>query len=622
MLVSNKRMMRTAIAGIALLTSLAVVGVPMMSAAAAQPQPFQLYSSGWSTSWTYNGYAPNYAFTSMPMYVDLPLALLIQPSGRYVPELAQSWKIVGNQLRIMLQPGAKWQNGAPVTSQDVVDTYLLGATVGWPWLNVATSVQAPNNREVVFQLRPHVSGTTAPVPAQTVLLSVLNNFVFPSSVYGKLVTPKLKSEVETYATTVPATAGTPPSSVNTQAHDYLIQAGQSLLAFNPPTLVGDGPFQLQGMTSEQKNLVRWPGYFGASKIHVPQIVAWNDTSNTLATTQMFAGKMDYGWPSENSGIIKRWEAEANHHYTTVPTTGGEAFYFNDRSYPLNIVKVRQALAYLVNRRSLTIAESGFLKNTVNTYPTGLPHTLRMLYIGSDATMKKLGFNSYAYNPARARQILISLHFTNRNGKWYTPKGQPFTISIISPGGWSGTQISSNNLASQLTAFGIQTTASAVEQPGIWTQVLQGNFQMTWDWYGFFNPFPINSLQSTLLYQNYGPPTTAAPVPGTTPTVGMGFGPKVNIPGIGSTNLAESLMAAGYVSDPAKIHQLVLDYAKLVNEDIPFLPFDTKASETFWSTANYTDWPSLSNKTLWGAAGANPPAALLMMMMQGYIRPVG
>ncbi len=622
MQISNKRMMRGMLAGGALLTALAAVGVPGGAAAAAAPQPFNLYSGGWGTSWTNNGYAPNYSMAGMPMYVDLPLAVQIQPSGQYVPQLAKSWKIVGSQLQIMLQPGAKWQNGAAVTSQDVVNSYMLGATVGWPWPGVATGITAPNKQEVVFQLRKYIPGSTSLMSAQTALFSILQNYVFPSSVYGKFATAKLKSEVETYARTLPTKAGATPSNANSAAHNFMIQAGQTLMAFNPSTLVGDGPFKLQGITTAQINLVRWPGYFGASKIHVPQIIVWNDGSNNTATTQMFAGKMDYGWPGLTGGIVNRWKATPNHHYTAVPTTAGQAFYFNNQSYPLSLVKVRQALAYLINRRSLTFANNGFMKNVVNTYQTGLPHGLRMLYLGSTpAQMKKLGFNDYAPNAVKAKQILLSLHFTNRNGTWYTPQGKPFTISVISPAGWTGTQLAASNLASQLSAFGIKTSASAVEQPGYWSQVLQGNFQMAWNWTGFFNVFPIPSLQSTLLDQNYGVPGAG----GSTPvgsTVGMGFGPKVNIPGIGYTNLAESLMAAGYVSEPAKVRQLVLAYARLVNQNVPFLAYDTKASETYWSSATYTDWPPLSNKTLWGAAGANPPGALLLMMMQGYIHPVG
>ncbi len=617
---SKKRMIGGMITGGALLTVLAVVGVLASKGSTPAPQPFNLYSGGWGTSWTNNGYATNYAMAGMPMYVNLPLAVQMQPSGKYVPQLAKSWKIVGSQLQVMLQPGAKWQNGAPVTSQDVVNSYMLGATVGWPWPGVATGITAPNKQEVVFQLRKYIPGSTSPMSAQTALFSILQNYVFPSSVYGKFATAKLKSEVGTYVRTLPTKAGAAPSNANSSAHNFMIQAGQTLMAFNPSTLVGDGPFKLQGITTEQINLVRWPGYFGASKIHVPQIIAWNDASNNAATTQMFAGKMDYGWPGLTGGIVNRWKATANHHYSAIPTTAGEAFYFNNQSYPLSLVKVRQALAYLIDRRSLTFANNGFMKDIVNTYPTGLPHGLRTIYLGSTpAQMQKLGFNDYAQNAAKAKQILLSLHFTNRNGTWYTPKGKPFTISVITPAGWTGPQLAGSNLASQLNAFGIKTVASAVEQPGYWSQLLQGNFQMAWNWTGFFNAFPIPSLESSLVAQNYGVPNAAASSP-TGATVGMGFGPKVNIPGIGYTNLAESLTAAGYVSDPAKVRQLVLDYAKLVNQYVPFLAYSTKSSETYWSSAHYTDWPPLSNKTLWDAAGSNPSGALLLMMMEGYVRP--
>jgi hypothetical protein len=70
----------------------------------------------------------------------------------------------------------------------------------------------------------------------------------------------------------------------------------------------------------------------------------------------------------------------------------------------------------------------------------------------------------------------------------------------------------------------------------------------------------------------------------------------------------------------KIRQVTLDFAKMVNQDVPILQFDTKDSQTYWSTQYYVDWPPLSNKTLWDTAGDSPQETVVLMMEAGFIRP--
>ena len=586
--------------------SLAGCGTSTATTTAAAPPFYAEDTGGWPATWTYNGFSTTFGLSGEELYVDLPLAFQETPSAQYAPELASSWQFVGNTLQVQIRAGAKWQNGDPVTSTDVVDSYLLGATVGWPWLSVASNVTASGPSTVIFQLRRDVAGTTNPVTHQDALYNILQSYVWPASVYGHLVTPAVKAAVVADATATSTAA-------QSKAAATLAKVGKSVLAFNPPTVIGDGPFKFVAMTTDKVKVEKWPGYFGASQIHVPEIIFENDADTPVALTAMFSSEYDYGGPSTTSGVIKRFLKGKDTHYTVLPTLGGEAFEFNCKTYPLNIPQVRQALAYAINRKSVTIADDGFLKNTPETVLTGMPSSLQNTYLGSNATLLREGFKAYAYNPQKARQMLLAQHFTFKNGSWYTPQGKPFTIAITSPAGWTSTQLASSNLASQLSSFGIKATSTAVEQPGYWSYLTQGQFDVAWNFSGGFNVFPIESLAYLLLSYNIVPNSSP-------PQSGMGFGPTVNIPGIGTKNLGSALEAAESVANPTQIRQLTMDYAKLINQQVPYIQYDTKNAETFWSTAHYVDWPSLSNTTMWGPLNESAVMGLAWMMMHGYIRP--
>src|SRR5579875_2177293 len=83
----------------------------------------------------------------------------IAPDGKTLqPDLATSWNISkdGMTYTFHLRPGVKFQNGAPLTSQDVAFDIMRTATKnpGWSFLYTAIkSASTPNSSTVVFHLK-------------------------------------------------------------------------------------------------------------------------------------------------------------------------------------------------------------------------------------------------------------------------------------------------------------------------------------------------------------------------------------------------------------------------------------------------------------------------------------
>ena len=345
--------------------------------------PFYV-NEGWDASWSYNPFASN-AMTFSTLVV-LPLAYQLRPKDNYEAMLANKWTVTPKTITIDLRPGVKWQNGSVVTSRDVIDTFaiygaesdLIGAQNG------ITNMKAPNAREVVFSLKPGTNTRTA-------LKNILGTTLVPSSEYGKFVTSALlKNDL------IANSGGSGPAV--SKAAAYTKTAMTRVLKFQPKTLVGDGPYQVTGMTTNEAILKKYAGFYGARNIHVPEIDVLAADTNPQGWAEMAANKTDYAWTGASISVLKSWKTNPYHKTKLVWDWSTYNWYFNSKHYPLNMTGVRQAIAYVLNRPELTKIGNGFMRNAPTPVPTGLQQVIQNEWI----TPKELAsFHKYAYNPASA-----------------------------------------------------------------------------------------------------------------------------------------------------------------------------------------------------------------------------
>lgn len=571
------------------ITAAVVLGATSLAAPVAFAQkltssapvpPFQL-NQQWNPAWSYNPFTPD--FQSLLFLADVPLAYRLRPLGKYYPVLASSWKISQTGMTIHLRGGARWQNGSPVTSTDVKDTLLLAGLFTWGMWPGIQNITTPSASQVDITFKKGVSEANESKAILTLCL-------VPSAEYGKFVGPQLLQDILTN---------------NTKA----IQAAQkAVLAFNPKTYIGDGPFQLVAMTTNQADLKKSPTFYGAAGIHVPEIYVYNIQSTSAGWADMSSGRTDFSWNGAPKNIQDMWLSNPQHHLSLPWDFSQKSFVFNDRRYPFNLVGVRQAMAYVINRPLVTAVASGFMLDSPNTVITGLQDAVLQQWIPASALK---GFNTYPYFPAKGARILEGLHFKKTAAGWIMPNGKAFTVSITTPAGWSGPQLSAELVANELNQFGIKTTATAVEQPGYWTNLSKGQFQVAWNFQDGWYLNPVNEFYSELVQQSYNPTAPGMP--------GIGFGPTGVVPGLGKVNFYKSLSAAQTMTSPAVKRKLALDYAKFINEQLPFLPYANKRLQVWYSSTNYIDWPS-AHSNIWQQMGGNADQALTYMMMEGYLRP--
>ena len=562
----------------------------------------------WGTSWSYNQYSPiNLGIGDG--YTFQRLAEEDYPSlTQFTPQLATSWKISGNTFTLHLRTGVNWQNGQPFTSKDVYDTILLDGTNETAFWDDVAGITAPNSSTVVIQLRPGIS----PVLFEDALFTL--TFIFPSSVYGSVITPNLeKDEVayyQEYATNVSAADKMPQYKAISAVFSKLVALPVSLSQY-----IGTGPFKLTAINTSVAKMVKWDGFYGASKIYVPSMTYYNNPNQAIYP-QLFSGAADFSNVYMPTPILDRWLHTPGANVALTKAFGFQ-MEFNDARYPLNITAVRQALAYVIPRTLMVDAAYGtspYAGATVATPPDGLPGYNNSQYL----TPKQVAsLNPYNVNPTKATSLLESVGFKKKGGTWYTPKGAKFTLTLYANSATSDIVTSFTSAAKALSAFGIPSSVVAEQGAVLAEQEGKGNFQVAATLNGSVNP--LENFQYLLgSGNNY-------------PTLGnyagarsLGFGPVANVPGLGKVNIPATIDKEYETVGPGpKMNSLTWDWARLVNQQVPYLWYATKVYQFPFSTSHYTDYPPLSSKhtsPIWNIVGEDMGPGIALAMEDGYIRP--
>jgi peptide/nickel transport system substrate-binding protein len=565
----------------------------------------------WGTTWSYNYYSPLYP--NFPNGLELlPLAVEDYPSlTNFTPQLASSWTVSGNSLTLNLRPGVNWQNGKPVTSTDVYDTLALDGAANYGGWTYITGISAPNSHQAVISMRP---GTNVALLEDELFYRP----ILPAATYGQFVTPSLvRDDVAYYAEDF----SNPAAAAKMSQYAAMQATFKKMVAYDPPTIIGDGPFTLKAINTAEALLVKWPGFYDAKNVHVPGIDYFNDQNQGIYPL-MLSGQADFSNVYMSPAILKEWQATAG---SQMATPHGFTFelVFNSHQYPLNMTVVRQALAYVIPRANMVAAAYGgpSVKDrggVLNTHPDGLPAYLDSLYL---TPSQQASLNTYPVDDAKATSLLQSAGFHQSGGKWIMPNGKPFTVTFLVQSATSDVVSSFESASSALNAFGIGSSLDETEGTIVTEDTFNGDFDLSMDLIGGPNPLYDNFDQMLGRYQDF---ETLGPYAG---DHGIGFGPTSAVPGLGNVNVPATLdQQSERVGPGTEMNSLVYDWARLVNQQVPYLTYATKVYQFSFSTQHFTNWPPMNSQgtsPLWNMMGQGDGNETLALWLEdGYIVPKG
>jgi peptide/nickel transport system substrate-binding protein len=335
--------------------------------------------------------------------------------GHLYPWLAQGWHWSnGNKtLTLDIRKGAKWSDGKPLTSADVVYSLTAGRQdktldmIGLtkPDSNV-TSVSAKGAYKVVIKLKT--------VDSQFIAATLNAQFVVPKHIWSKVATPA---------------------------------------TFTNPSPIGSGPFnRIAKFSTQDYVLNKNPNYWlkGAPKIACLEYV--QAASNDAALALIQSGQVDW---THNfvPNVEKAYQAKDKAHYHSFYATTAYpvSLVFDTSQYPYSLPVFRKAISLAVDRN--TVSKLGEYGYAPPTDALGLGGIFPKWYTpGIKAAAKAAA----TYNPTKAKAMLTAAGFTYKGSQLTDPKGDAVSLDIHVISGWSDWVASNQIITKNLAAIGISS----------------------------------------------------------------------------------------------------------------------------------------------------------------------
>lgn len=468
-----------------------------------------------------------------PVYEPLVFVDTLQ-NAKATPWLASSWAWSnGNKtLTFTIRKSVKFSNGTPLSASDVVFTFnllkkfkILDINAVW---SVLSSVTQQGSDQVVMTFK------TAAVPY----------FYYIADQVG-IVSQKIWSKI-----------ADPVKYPDT----------------NP---IGTGPYTVSSKTCTPQNISYkanphyWqPGLPKIATINYPAFLT-NDTANTF----LAAGQAQ--WGSQFIPDIGRFylSKSPNYHYW-FPPVANVSMFINLTNPLLKNVAVRQAMAYAISRQKASqLGEFGY---EPPSNQTGIVTPTFSTWL--DSSQAAAYGNNYAYDPAKAKQILTAAGFKMGSDGIMAKGGQKLSFTIINNGGFSDWVNAVNVIVADLKAVGIAVTPEDLSATTYQAKLYAGQYQLG---YGSETggPSPYFELRQWLFSGNSAPIGTPA---------GSNFERYSN-------PATDALINAyGATTSAAKQQQIVDQLELVMLKDVPVIPVTESVDWFQYDTGTFTGWPTPSN----------------------------
>ena len=337
---------------------------------------------------------------------------LLQPNATgtgLLPDLASSWTISKDGLTYTfhLRPDAKFSNGTPVTASDVVYSIDRSRKFAGGWgflLTPVKTITASGAHTVVITLsQPH-----APLLADLAM-------------YAYSVVP-----------------------------ENLVKSEGSKFFQHP---VGSGPFMVTSYNADSEvDLARNPHFYGTkpkiSKVKI--MIVPNDNTRVLMLQSKKADIIE----NPPGNLVSQINKSPDLSVKLFPSTRVDFVQLDEHFKPFKNAKVRQALNYAINRK--TIVQLAYQGHAV-TGSSFMPYKMEFW----NSSLKP-----YPYDPAKAKQLLAQAGY---------PHG--FNTFLITVSGDVAGQAEAIVLKSELAAVGINVSIQSYELLTAYDKEDNGHSQM-------------------------------------------------------------------------------------------------------------------------------------------------
>lgn len=555
-------------------------------------------SGTWLGTWPYNlppnhtlnafngdNGLPNNLGSLFQSYVELPFAVYNWADGTYSGLLADKWGFAADNksYSISIKAGAKWSDGKPITSDDVVNTFAIGRILGWSDWNYLSDVKKVDDQTTSFIF----SGDPSPLIERL----ILKDYIADSQTYGALA----KQALDLVA------AGKKSDSAEWK------KLSADINALKPDTLIASGPYTYAIKDVGQASMtLNWqPNSLYSGSVKFGAIKIWQgDTPES--TPLVLSGEIGHSTDVYPPATIDEIKSKGIR-LVTIPRGYGPAMLFNLAIAPWNIKEVRQAVAYIIKRDQNAFLTAAGAVGT--KYMTGLLDDNVPQMMSKDAIAK---LNTYAYNVDAATKLMTTAGFTkNSDGKWVGKDGKTISAEFKFPAEFADFSAAAQDAISQMNQFGFDITARAVTPfAQVVTAIKTSDFSLAiWSW-GAQSPFASRHFANPLQRWNTG---HLAPNQN-----GIGFTTKFTYNGE-AVDMDALINNASASMDP----QVRIDRASkiglIINDLIPFIPLNVEQSVEPVNETLIAGAPKDGDPVLLNPSGSDE--WVISYLLEGKVSPV-
>jgi len=473
-------------------------------------------------------------------------------TGKLEPGLASALdQPDAKTIKVTLQDGIAFSDGAAVTVDDVVNTFELAKrNSGLSYSNVwgyLTSVKADGDKSVVFNLNP----------------KNLNANLVKNAIAGTWILPKKVWDEK--------------------------EKGADLQKDTNMQPIGTGPYSVDKVDQTQVVLKRNDNYWGkgvygalpAPTSIVHPIFKGNSDGDlaleqgNIDVSQQFTPQVWQMW--EKKGLpVSTWQKTPPYHLPgSIPF-----LMINIHKKGLDNVKVRSAIAHAINYKQ--IAETAMSNYSVPANSSAiLPTGAEEKFFDKDNVAK----NGWTYDTTKAISILEKDLGCKKgkDGIYVLPDGTrlgPWTA--ITPTGWSDWEAALQIVASSAKVVGIDIKTQSPQAPVVTTAMQNGNFDLAcWGVSGVGVASPWTRFRDLL--DNRG-----VPAAGKTAYYNYNRFSNPAVPG-----LLDAISTAG--DDEAKLKELYTKLDTIFMQNIPTVPLMYRPLEFFeYNASTWTGFPNVDN----------------------------
>ncbi|SDT35688.1 ABC transporter substrate-binding protein [Microlunatus soli] len=403
-------------------------------------------------TWTcgFNPFNPSVNGQSIGFVYETLVHVNTLQNAKQTPMIASAakWSSDKETLTFTIRDGVKWNDGKPLTADDVAFTFNLlkkykGLDLNAVWSSGLLSVKA--------------SGST--------------------------VTMKFKQPSEPYFYYIAGQTPIVPEHVWSTG-----EAAKDPVQFTDKKPVGSGPYTIDNCKPANIRYQANPNFWQQGKPVIKTVNYPSYTDNSPANLDLATGKAQWGGqyiPNVDRYYVDR-DKENNHYW--YPPVANVQIFLNLKKGPTADLAVRQALAYAIDKEQVSKIGVGGQLPASNQAGIVLP-TFKDWY--DQAAADKYG---YQQDKAKVKSLLSKAGYST---------SKPLKLTIISVSGYTDWEAELQEIKSQLQPLGITLDVQNIAGQTYNTKLYKGDFQLA---YGSQTggPLPYYELRQNLYSGNTAP----------------------------------------------------------------------------------------------------------------------